>query len=170
MKKTLTIRPGKEDDVPRITEIYNHYVANTPISFDVEPTSAKQRLTSWFGKYQLSGPYRLLVAIQYNKVIGYASSSQFRSKAAYCTSVESSIYIDPNELGNGFGTQLYHALFEQLETEGVHRAYGGVTIPNDASIALHKKLGFKEIGVFSEVGYKFGRYYDVCWLEKSLSR
>jgi phosphinothricin acetyltransferase len=164
----LAIRSGKAADIPRITEIYNHYVANTAISFDIEPWSTEKRLSSWFSQYSESGPYRLLVAELNGQAIGYASSSQFRSKAAYCLSVETSIYIDPSELGKGFGTQLYRALLEQLAATDLHRAYGGVTLPNEASIGLHKKLGFKEVGVFSQVGYKFGQYYDVCWLEKAL--
>lgn len=169
MDKALAIRPGKASDVSRITEIYNHYVANTPISFDIEPWSIEQRLSSWFSQYNESGPYRLLVAELSDRVIGYASSGQFRSKAAYHTSVETSIYIDSKELGRGYGAQLYRALLEQLAAAGLHRAYGGVTLPNEASIALHKKLGFEEVGVFTQVGCKFGQYYDVCWLEKSLS-
>jgi len=169
VNSSLAIRSGKADDVPRITEIYNHYIANTPISFDIEPWSVEQRLSLWFSQYSESGPYRLLVAELNGQAIGYASSSQFRSKAAYYLSVETSIYIDPNESGKGYGTQLYRALLEQLTATDLHRAYGGVTLPNEASIGLHKKLGFKEVGVFSQVGYKFGRYYDVCWLEKSLA-
>ena len=169
MEDAITIVPGEASDVPRLTEIYNHYISNTAISFDIEPMSTEHRLSSWFAQYKPTGPYRLLVARRNGRAIGYASSSPFRSKAAYYTSVESSIYVDPNELGQGIGSQLYTALFEQLKETDTHRAYGGITLPNEASIALHKKFGFEEIGVYSEVGYKFGQFHDVCWLEKSIS-
>ena len=169
MEDAIIIKPGEAGDVPRLTEIYNRYIAITPIRFDKEPVSAGQRLSSWFNHYSLTGPFRLLVAKVNGKTVGDASSSQFRTKAAYYTSVKSSIYIDPLELGRGIGSKLYAALFEQLEDTEVHRAYGGITLPNEASMALHRKFGFQEIGVYSEVGYKFDQFYDVCWLEKSFS-
>jgi len=169
VEDAIIIKPGEAIDVPRLTEIYNYYIANTPISFDTEPISVEQRLSSWFNHYGLTGPYRLLVAKVNGKTVGYATSSQFRTKAAYYTSVESSIYIDPLALYQGIGSKLYAVLFEQLEDTEVHRAYVGITLPNEASMALHRKFGFKEIGVYSEVGYKFGQFYNVCWLEKSFS-
>ena len=141
MEDAIIITPGEAGDVPCLTEIY-HYIANTPISFDTEPISVEKRLSSWFNHYSLTGPYRLLVAKVNGKMVGYASSSQFRTKAAYYTSVESSIYIDQLELGRGIGSKLYAALFEHLEDTEVHRSYGGTSLPNEASMALHRKFGF----------------------------
>jgi phosphinothricin acetyltransferase len=90
----------------------------------------------------------------------------FRPKAAYETSVETSIYIDPAWTGQGVGRMLYGRLFAAIETEDVHRAYAGVTLPNQASIALHEGFGFIPVGVFTHAGRKLGRYWDVRWYEK----
>jgi phosphinothricin acetyltransferase len=101
-------------------------------------------------------------------VIGYACSSQFRTKPAYETSVETSIYLAPDAVGRGAGSRLYEYLFKALEDEDVHRAYAGIALPNPASIGLHERFGFKRVGHFTEQGRKFGRYWDVAWYEKSL--
>lgn len=162
------IRAGRIEDLPRLTEIYNYYVEHTPTSFDIEPHSAKARETSWFSHYKTEGLHRLLVLETDDDIAGYATSSQFRTRAAYNLSVETSIYLEPRQQGQGLGTALYTALFDTLASTPAHRAYGGVTLPNAASIALHKKFGFREVGIFNEVGFKFGKYYDVCWLEKDL--
>jgi phosphinothricin acetyltransferase len=102
-------------------------------------------------------------------VSGYASSDQFRAKPAYARSVEISIYLGPEDCGAGCGTGLYASLLEALEEEvTIHRAYAGISLPNEASIALHQRFGFKRVGTYSEVGFKFGRYWDVVWLERAL--
>ncbi len=165
---SLEIRQGRIEDLPRLTDIYNYYILHTPISFDVTPHSVEERKSSWFSKYRGSGKYQLLVAERDSVVVGYATSSRFRERAAYGSSVETSIYIDKDFHGQGLGTALYEALFERLKSADIHRAYGGVTLPNAGSIALHRKLGFREIGIYNEVGFKFGKFYDVCWLEKAL--
>ena len=101
-------------------------------------------------------------------ILGYATSSPFRPKAAYATSVETSIYLAPDAGGRGIGTLLYKQLFDALATQDVHRAYAGITLPNEASVRIHERFGFRRIGVYEEVGRKFGRYYDVAWFEKRL--
>lgn len=159
------IRPGAEDDLPQLTEIYNHYVLTSPVSFDVEPRSAEEQ-REWFSHYGSAGPHRLLVADQDGRILGFATSSRFRERAAYATSVETSAYCHPEAVGQGIGTALYRRLFDELGGEDVHRAYAGIVLPNDASVALHARLGFTEIGVYREVGRKFGRYWDVLWMEK----
>ena len=103
------------------------------------------------------------------EILGYACSSVFRPKAAYASTVETTIYLAPEARGQGLGRRLYQALFQELESEGLHRACAGVTVPNPASEALHLALGFREAGLFGEVGRKFGRYWDVKWFEKALS-
>ena len=92
----------------------------------------------------------------------------FRPKAAYATTVETTIYCAPEAVGLGLGQQLYAALFDALSGEDIHRIVGGYTPPNPASEALHKRFGFKTVGVFTECGYKFERYWDVCWMERPL--
>jgi phosphinothricin acetyltransferase len=161
------IRPAREADLERLTEIYNYYVINTPITFDLEPFSVAER-REWFWHYSASGPHRLLIAETGGLVAGYVTSSRFRPKAAYETSIETSIYLAPEATGHELGTELYAALFAALAEEDLHRAYAGITLPNPASMALHRKFGFRSIGVYREVGRKFGQYWDVEWFEKPL--
>lgn len=164
----LIIRTGIEEDVPRLTEIYNYYVEKTATSFDIEKHRVNDRKASWFPKYSSTGIYRLFVAELDQVVVGYSTSGRFRERAAYASSVETSIYLDKSYFGRGVGSKLYDTLLSSLEGTGVHRAYGGVTLPNAGSVALHKKFGFREVGVYREVGYKFGTYHDVCWFEKEI--
>jgi phosphinothricin acetyltransferase len=161
------VRPAREDDLPALNDLYNHYIVHTPITFDVEPWSLAQR-RDWFSHYAATGPHRVLVAVQDGSVAGYASSGRFRPKAAYDTSVESSIYLAPGLRGRGIGTALYRALFEVLAGEPVHRVLAGITLPNPASLALHARFGFQPAGLFDEVGHKQGQYWSVQWLEKRL--
>jgi phosphinothricin acetyltransferase len=102
------------------------------------------------------------------RILGYATSSAFRPKAAYGTSVEVSVYLAPDAGGRGVGTLLYRALFAALATEDVHRTYAGIAQPNEASTRLHERFGFRYVGTYREVGRKFGRYWDVAWYEKEL--
>lgn len=164
----VVVRPAIRADLPRLTEIYNYYVTNTPITFDLEPFTVEAR-TPWFEEHSESGRYRLFVAAEEGgRAIGYASSSRFRVKRAYDTTVESSIYCAPEAQGRGIGTRLYTALFEALASEDINRIVAGVTIPNDASIAIHRHFGFRVVGTFTENGRKFGRFWDVRWLERPL--
>ena len=101
-------------------------------------------------------------------VLGYVGTTQFRAKAAYDTTVETTIYCDQNAIGKRIGSQLYEALFDALENEDVNRLVAGYTLPNDASAALHARSGFKPVGIYTEVGRKFGRYWDVAWSERPL--
>lgn len=167
--QSLEVRAAREEDLPAINELYNHYIVNTAITFDVEPWSLAQR-REWFGHYAETGPHRALVAVEEGRVAGYASSSPFRPKAAYATSVESSIYLAPGFTGRGIGARLYSALFDVLAGEPVHRVLAGITLPNPASLGLHERFGFRPVGVFDEVGHKQGRYWSVQWLERLLSR
>ncbi len=161
-------RPGEAHDLSAIVDIYNHYVVSTPITFDTEAFAVGAR-TQWFNQFSTTGPYRLLVTEMDGKVAGYASSAQFKPKAAYSTSVETSIYLEQSCVGKGIGRPLYAALLQQLAEEpGVHRAYGGITLPNPQSIALHEDLGFMPVATYHEVGFKLGQYWDVSWYEKEL--
>lgn len=164
----IEIRLPQSSDLAPLTDIYNYYILKTTVTFDIEPYTLEQRQERWWCHYAPQGRHRLLVAEQNRQVIGYATSSQFRTKAAYDTSVETSIYLAPDAQGQGIGTQLYQALFQSLANEDVHRAYAGITLPNPISIGLHQKFGFYSVGCYQEVGRKFNRYWDVEWFEKSL--
>lgn len=165
----VSIRPAVLADLPRLTEIYNHYIIHTPITFDVEPKTVESR-RSWFEQFGLTGRYRLVVAEEngLGLILGYAGTTRFRPKAAYDTTVETTIYCAPESKGKGVGGQLYAALFEAVCNEDIRRIVAGYTLPNPASAALHERFGFKLVGVFTEVGRKFGRYWDVVWTERPL--
>ena len=160
-------RFAQDRDLSRITEIYNHFIVNTPVTFDLVPKEMAER-RSWMESFDAAGPHQLWVAELSGEVAGAAWSHSFRPKAAYKTSVETSIYMDPHCAGQGIGTALYRALFRALNRQGLHRAYAGITLPNPASVALHRHLGFDSVGTYREVGYKMGRFWDVEWFEKAL--
>jgi phosphinothricin acetyltransferase len=162
---TVTIAAGSVADLEAINDIYNHYVATTAITFDVEPRTMSWR-REWFGTFADRGRHRLLVAREEGRAIGYATSAPYRPRAAYEPSVETSVYLAPDRTGRGVGSALYAALLDALEDEDVHRAYAGIAMPNPASIWLHERLGFRRVGTFTEQGRKFGRYWDVAWYER----
>jgi len=163
----LSIRPAIAADLARLTEIYNYYVIHTPVTFDIEPYTVERR-APWFSQFVLSGRYRLFVAEQSGSVLAYACTTRFRPKAAYDTTVETSIYCAPEAVGQGVGSRLYRALFAALDGEDIRRFVAGFTLPNPASAALHERFGFKRVGIFTENGRKFGRYWDVAWNERPL--
>ena len=165
----MLVRPGEPGDLARVVDIYNYYVTETHFTFDMEPFAVGGR-TQWFNQFSESGPHRMLVVEQDEVVVGYATSTLFKPKAAYSTSVETSVYLDHEETGQGIGFTLYGALLEVLVNEpSVHRAYGGTALPNPESVALHERLEFKLVGTYREVGFKFDKYWDVSWFEKDVS-
>ncbi|MEU8944606.1 N-acetyltransferase family protein [Streptomyces sp. NPDC048489] len=195
----VQVRAGAEGDLDSLTEIYNHYVRETPCTFDTVALTPEER-RPWLLSHLQDGPHRLMVATATDtgpgpgdagpagagpagagpggagpagagpagRILGYATSSGFRPKAAYATSVEVSVYLAPGAGGRGVGTLLYEALFRALAGEDLHRAYAGVAQPNEASVRLHERFGFRHVGTYREVGRKFGRYWDVAWYEKDL--
>lgn len=159
------IRRAQAGDAAALTEIYNHYVRETAITFDLEPKTVAER-AEWLTHFAPRGRHQCFVMLDAGEVIGWASSHRFRDRAAYDTTVESSIYLAPTHQGPGLGRQLYATLFAALVEEDVHRAYAGITQPNAASNHLHAALGFREAGQLAEVGRKFGRFWDVAiWLK-----
>jgi phosphinothricin acetyltransferase len=162
--ESYTVRSGTLADLPRIVEIYNHYVVHTPITFDVEPVSVEQR-RGWFSEHSASGRYRLLVAEASGAVVGYAGTHRFRPRAAYDCTVETTVYCDPNWTRRGVGTALYRALFDAIRDEDITSYIAGVTLPNDASVELHARFGFQHVGTMRRVGRKFGTYWDVGWYQ-----
>ena len=161
------VRAGRPEDLAAINDIYNHYVLETAATFEVEPVTMAAR-REWFEHYAPTGRHRLFVAAAGEHVLGYATSSPYQPRAAYETSVEVSVYLDPASRRQGLGSRLYAALFAALEAEDLHRAYGGIAMPNPASVALHERFGFRQAGYFTEQGRKFGRYWDVAHYEKPL--
>ena len=163
------IRRGHESDLPALRDILNHYILNTIVTFEMVEMSLENRKT-WFTQFREDGRYQLMVAEKSNEVVGYAASLRFHQRPAYAPSVMTSIYIHPNYLGQGIGEKVYSALLGNLKAESeAHRAYGLVVLPNAGSVRLHEKLGFKQAGLLSEGGYKFGKFHDVRIYEHRLN-
>jgi phosphinothricin acetyltransferase len=163
----VLIRRCEQGDLRPLLDIYNYYVANTPITFDIEPRTLEQR-EAWFAGFADGGRYQCFIAVRDGVPIGWASSGRFNERAAYDPSILTSVYLAPDETGKGVGRLLYQTLFAALADVDAHRAYAGITLPNEPSERLHRSFGFYRYGVTRETGRKFGRYWDVAWYEKPL--
>lgn len=166
---SIEIRPGLRSDLDGILEVYNHYVLHSPATFDITPLRRVDRLP-WLLEHAEGGRHRMFVAVdERGQVAGWATTSRFRERPAYATTVESSVYLRPESTGAGLGSRLYQALFDSIRSEDIERIVAGITQPSPASLALHRRFGFRPIGTFSRVGRKFGEYWDVAWYERPLS-
>jgi phosphinothricin acetyltransferase len=165
-REPVVVHAAEPGDADRLNEIYNHYVRTSHVTFDIEPLSLDRRW-EWL-RERSGGSHRVLVAHHAKRVLGFASSGPHRDRPAYATTVETTVYVDPGCTGRGIGTALYDALFEALREQDLHRAIAGIALPNPASVALHRCFGFTEVGIFTEQGRKFGRYWDVAWFERPL--
>jgi L-amino acid N-acyltransferase YncA len=169
---TFLIRPATADDAESIAEIYNHYIRETIITFEEEPVSPeqiRQRLAQiarlglpWI----VAEPDRPLAG---GSLLGYAYAGVFRERASYRHTVETAVYLSPGAQGQGIGTALYRQLLSLLQSQKLHRAIAGISLPNPASIRLHERVGFQYVGKFSQVGRKFNRWIDVGFWEIDLS-
>ena len=162
-----TVRPAQLTDLHAIVEIYNHYVTTTHFTFDTDPFTAATR-RPWFDQFD-ERRHRCFVLEDAGSVLGYANSAALKPKPAYATSVEVSIYLAPASTGQGSGTPLYAALLQSFADQDIHRAYALIALPNDASIAFHRRFGFVQVAHLNEVGRKFGRYWDVGWFERAVA-
>jgi len=161
----MKIRNATPADAETILKIYAPFITETTISFETEVPTIEEfaaRIENITKNY----PY--LVCESDNKLVGFAYAARHRERAAYKYSAESSIYIVPEYQSRGIGKALYTKLFELLHYRSIKMVYAGITLPNEKSVGLHKALGFREAGVFHNVGYKFGKWLDVLWLEKPL--
>ncbi len=152
------LRNVRPDDAPAISEIYNHYVLNSPATFEEVPVSQdemRQRII------ETTRACPWLVSEEDGKLLGYCYGRKWRERAAYRHSVEVSTYLDPSAVGKGRGSALLDAILIELRRRGFHCVMGGVSLPNDASVALLQKFGLRQVAHFKEVGYKFDRWIDV---------
>ena len=163
--ESLIIEPGREDGLPAIAEILNYTIVNSNATLATEPVTLDER-REWFGRFSVAGPYRLLVARRGSQVLGYAASQPYREHEGFRETVEVSIALGVTSRGQGVGTALYLALLGHLADEPVHVALAGIVLPNDASVALHRKLGFTEVGTFHEYAVKNGQYLSSVWMER----
>jgi phosphinothricin acetyltransferase len=164
--QNIVIRNGREADLPRLVEIYNYYVLNGHVVFDIELATVQSR-RAWFDAFS-TGPHQILVAEGQAGVLGCATSSRYRMHPAFEQTVETGIYLDPSSRGKGVGTRLYASLLKALEDQPVHVAVAGVALPNDASVALHRRLGFEEVGVFREYALKRNVRISSIWFQRPI--
>jgi L-amino acid N-acyltransferase YncA len=156
----MQIRIATKDDSPAIAAIYAPIVEHTHISFELEPPGADEM---WGRLSKALENHVGLVAETDGRIDGYAYASKYREKPAYTWSTETTIYVRDGVRGKGVGRTLYRTLLRILAAQNYRQAYGGIALPNAASIALHEAVGFKHIGVNPEAGYKLGRWHDLGW-------
>lgn len=159
------IRDATIDDLDRINELYNTTIVDSHVSFDVEPWGLERRRRWWDSR---EPELVCLVAVVDDEVIGVSYSSWWKPKEAYRTTMETTIVISQHHHGQGLGAELLGALTARLHDEGVHRAIAVIALPNEASIALHQRVGYREVGTLTDVGNKLGRYWDTLLMEKEL--
>lgn len=160
------IRGAAAGDADAIAAIYNHYIAHTVVTFEVDPVDASTIQARIDDVHAQALPW--LVVEDAGRIAGYAYATRWRTRAAYRRSVECSVYLAPDATGRGLGKRLYAGLLERLDALHVHAAIGGAALPNPASVALHEALGFAQVAHFREVGFKFERWIDVGYWQRLL--
>jgi phosphinothricin acetyltransferase len=161
----IPVRAANVDDLEQLRSLRNHYVASSHATFDEVPL-APCAIRQWFDSFAVSGAYRLLVAEEAGRILGFASSQQYRVHPAFHKTVETSVYVAPGSSQRGVGSALYKNLFAAILNEGLHCAVAGIALPNDASIALHKKFGFVEVGIFNQYAVKNGQFISSLWMQR----
>jgi len=160
------IRVATADDAAVVAEIYAPIVARTPISFE-ESAPNEGEMRARILKTVQTYPWLVWGA---QNVAGYAYAGAYRTRPAYRWSVEVSAYVCEEARGRGIARSLYAALFRLLCAQGFCRAFAGITLPNAASVALHRRCGFEPVGVFREAGFKLGAWHDTQWWQRGLRR
>ena len=161
------IRPATLADAARIAEIYNPYVTDTVITFETETVTASDIKARMKSVWEKDLPY--LVIEDAGRVVGFAYAAPYRPKAAYLHSVETTIYLDPAASGRGLGGRLYRALIVALRASHAHTAISLIALPNEASVALQRATGWREVGTLTEAGQKLGRWIDVGYFQLDVS-
>ena len=162
------IRQAVSTDAEAIARIYNHYVRETIVTFEEQPVSAEEMAKRLADTAVASLPW--LVLEQDGAILGYALASKWKSRSAYRFAVETTIYLAPHCVGKGAGSRLYQSLVNDVRSRGFHTAIGGIALPNPGSVALHEKLGFRQVAHFSEVGFKLNRWIDVAYWQLPLTQ
>lgn len=165
---SIIVRVGQSIDCHQINEIFNWYVDNSFVTFS-EKTSSEYR-KKWFEQFSPNSSQQLFVAQKDGEVVGFACSYKYRGGGVFAHTLETSIYLRHDCGGQGIGSQLYASLLGALAVAEFHRVVVGIALPNDASIALHKKMGFEPIGVFDEYAKYKGQYYSSLWMQKKLQK
>jgi L-amino acid N-acyltransferase len=162
---SIEVRRAQRDDADAIRTIYNREVLGSTVTFDlVARDEATQQ--AWMDEH--SGAYPVIVAVEDDRVIGFASLSPYRSRPAYSTTVEDSVYVEAGHRGGGVGRALLTELLELADAHGFHSVMARIVGDHAASIALHKGCGFEVVGIEREVGRKFSHWLDVCLMQRLL--
>lgn len=166
MSDSHLIRNATAADAPAIAAIYHLHVRGTIVTFELDEVSDAE-MAQRISHVQSQGlPW--LVYVERDAVLGYAYAGQWKTRAAYARTVESSIYLHEDAQGRSIGKSLYMALIDRLKAASIHVVIGGVSLPNVASVRLHEQLGFEYVGTFSEVGWKFDQWIDVGYWQLRL--
>lgn len=160
------IRPVASDDAGTIAGIYNHYVLHTVITFEEQAVSAKE-MNGRIGQAIADGMPWLVAELE-GRILGFAYASKWKTRSAYRFSVETTVYLDLSAQGHGIGNRLYEELLGLLRKEGFHVVLACIALPNKASVALHEKFGLRQVALFEEAGFKFGRWVDVGYWQAKL--
>lgn len=161
----MLIRPATHADLPGILEIYNDAVLKTTASYDYEPRTLEHR-TQWFEDRQRDG-YPVFVAVdEAGSVVGWSALNPYHARMGYRFTAENSVYVAESVRGQGIGQLLLGPLIDAAKTRGLHAIIAVIDAENEASIRLHAKFGFEKVGYFKEVGFKFGRWLDVVYMER----
>ncbi|ADB35192.1 Phosphinothricin acetyltransferase [Kribbella flavida DSM 17836] len=167
LTKDLLIRDAMPElDAAACAAIYAPYVRETAISFELEPPTPAEmaeRITA------AQSTHAWLVLEDAGRVVGYAYGGPMKARAAYRWSCEVSVYLESGRRRTGGGRLLYEALFERLAERGYRTAIAGMTLPNDASVGLHRALGFEPIGTYRRIGWKHNAWHDVAWAQRALA-
>ncbi|MDI6100197.1 GNAT family N-acetyltransferase [Actinoplanes sp. NEAU-A12] len=161
----IDVRAGREGDLPALLEIYNHHVRTGHATFDEVEVSLDDR-QAWWATYAPVGSHRLIVAAGDERVAGYATSSPYRAHPAFQHTVETSVYLAPDAIGQGIGGRLYDTLLAELVDTDAHHVVAAVALPNDASVALHLSRRFTVVGTFTDYAIKRGRRISSTWFER----
>lgn len=161
----LVIRDALPSDAAECARIYAGYVTDSAVSFETEPPSAEEMVQRIAAS---QAAHAWLVAEEACHVLGYAYATRHRERAGYRFACDVSVYLDPASVGRGVGRRLYAVLLARLESAGFRMACAGIALPNPASEALHRSLGFTDIGIYRRIGWKQGRWHDVLWLQLAL--
>lgn len=166
MLPPTAVRPAKLSDSTAIAAIYNHYIEHTVITFEEELVGAGEMARRMDEARSAMLPW--VVAEERGELLGYAYAHAWKTRTAYRFSVEITVYVARDYIGRGIGSLLYSQLFPILQTRGIHAVIGGIALPNAASVALHEKFGLKRVAQFHEVGFKFNRWVDVGYWQRTL--
>ena len=159
----MRIRPARPADLPALLEIYNDAVVHTTASWDLLPWTPVEH-AEWYATKAGHG-HPVLVADEGGEVVGYAAYGPFRPKAGYAATMEHSVYVRPADQGRGIGRALLEAVVAAARANGVHALIGGLSADNEASVGLHRSLGFVEVGRLPQVGRKFDHWLDLVLVQ-----